>query len=68
MKTEAEKMRNVREQANYWNRRVDQILARIGDRPRKLYPECDDDYDDLREARQNAGYWNQILNHDRGWI
>lgn len=70
MTTDEEKSRNARWQANVWNAKVDQILARIKARgyERKPWPEWDDDYEALREARRNAGYWNQIVNRENGYI
>jgi hypothetical protein len=72
MKSYAEKMRNVRRQAAYWNDRVSFYQARCQARAAELAKRepyaWDDDLEGLREARDNAGYWNQIVNAENGYV
>lgn len=70
MLSNTEKSRYVRRQAAKWNAEVDRLDAKIKTRgyPVKPWPEWDDDFEALREARKNAGYWNQIVNHENGYI
>lgn len=66
-KDEADKMRQVRKNAAYWNKEVERIRAKIDALTTPPEP-YDSILAELRYARDNAGYWNQIVNNENGYI